>query len=109
MARIKKEKKPLGRHFIKEWREHRGLTQAQLADRVNLDRGQLSKIENRKQPYSQPLLEEIAYALQCEPGDLVMRDPTSQTWSIHDNLLKGVREEDLPRVIELISVFKKAV
>jgi hypothetical protein len=38
---------PIGQHhFIREWRKHRGLTQVQLAERVGMYQGNLSKIES---------------------------------------------------------------
>ena len=63
------------RHFIREWRKFRGLTQEQLASRLEVDRTTISKIESGKQEYSQGFLEATAYALRCEPADLIMRDP----------------------------------
>ena len=78
-------KKP---HYIREWRKHRGLTQDQLAERIGIARSYLTKIETGKRRYDQPLLEAAAYALRCEPGDLITRDPTDPEgiWSIWDQL-----------------------
>ncbi|MGE3419348.1 MAG: helix-turn-helix transcriptional regulator [Bradyrhizobium sp.] len=66
------------RHFIKEWREHRGLTQEQAAERVQLDRTTLGRIENRRIAYTQPILEALAEAYSCEPWDLLHRDPSKE-------------------------------
>jgi transcriptional regulator with XRE-family HTH domain len=80
--------------FIRAWRKHRGLTLAQLADRlqveleVDISEGQLSRIERGETPYSQDILEAVAQALRCEPADLIMRDPTQPDgiWSLIDTL-----------------------
>jgi len=71
------------RHFIREWREFRSLTQRQLADLVGkiLDRddihgGSISRIENRETGYTQDSLEAIADALGVHPGVLLMRPPS---------------------------------
>ena len=80
--------------FIRPWRKHRGLTLAQLADRlateleVQISEGQLSRIERGETPYSQDILEAIAAALRCEPADLLVRDPTAAEaiWSLWDTL-----------------------
>jgi len=80
--------------FIRAWRKHRGLTLAQLADRlsveleVEISEGQLSRIERGETPYSQDILEAVASALRCEPADLIMRDPTlaDGIWSLIDAL-----------------------
>ena len=75
-------------HYIKEWRKYRGLTQEQLAERIGIARSYLTKIERGTRRYDQPFLEAAADALRCEPGDIIMRDPTEQDgiWSIWDTL-----------------------
>ena len=80
--------------FIRSWRKHRGLTLAQLADRLDtelevaISEGQLSRIERGETPYSQDILEAIAAALRCEPADLLVRDPATPDaiWSLWDTL-----------------------
>jgi len=80
--------------YIRAWRKHRGLTLAQLADRlsveleVDISEGQLSRIERGETPYSQDILEALAAALRCEPADLIMRDPVQPdgVWSLLDSL-----------------------
>lgn len=87
MARLKHLKgKP--EHFIRQWRKHRGLTLERLADRLEITAGALSNVERGDSGYTQPLLEALAYALQCEPADLIMRDPTEEAaiWSIWDKV-----------------------
>jgi transcriptional regulator with XRE-family HTH domain len=78
-------KKP---HYIREWRKHRQLTQEQLAERIGIARSYLTKIERGSRRYDQPFLEAAAEQLRCEPGDLIMRDPTDSEgiWSIWDRL-----------------------
>src|SRR5271166_3357427 len=61
--------------FIREWRSFRHLTQEQLAERVNMSPGNLSLIERGLQNYTQDTLESLAEALQCDPADLLMRNP----------------------------------
>jgi transcriptional regulator with XRE-family HTH domain len=80
--------------YIRAWRKHRGLTLAQLADRLSVElevaisEGQLSRIERGETPYSQDILEAVAAALRCEPADLIMRDPVQPDgiWSLLDSL-----------------------
>ena len=75
-------------HYIKEWRKYRGLTQEQLAERIGIARSYLTKIERGARRYDQPFLEAAADALRCEPGDIIMRDPSEPEgiWSIWDQL-----------------------
>lgn len=63
------------RHFIREWRKFRHLTQQKLADRIGSSVSTISQLENGQQGYSQALLEELASALSCEPWDLLNVDP----------------------------------
>lgn len=88
-----------GKTFIREWREFRGLTLERLADRVGEKIGgfthaSLSRIERGLQPYSQPVLEAIAEALQTEPASLLMRNPNDPEgiWSVWDHAKKGQRQ-----------------
>lgn len=90
-------------HFIREWREYRGLTQERLADRLDITKGALSNIETGKSGYTEPMLKALAYALMCEPADLIMRNPLKEDaiWSIWDQ----VPETERPRVLRLIKEF----
>ena len=89
--------------YLKNWRLHRGLSQQQLADRLESSKGYISDLERGVRRYNQDLLEALAYALMCEPADLLMRDPTKEDaiWSIWES----VPETDRPEVIEMIKVF----
>lgn len=93
------------RHFIREWREFRGLNQEQLAERVGISRPHLSKIENGKRKYDQAFLEAAAEALRCAPADLIMRNPaeTEGLWSIWDQLPPTQREQ----IVEIAKTLRK--
>ena len=39
----------------------------------------LSRVERGEQPYSQPMIEAIAEALNCEPADLLTRNPLEES------------------------------
>jgi len=58
------------RHFLREWREQRGLTQERLASRVGdkWDRTNLSKVERGKQGLTEDLIFALAEALNIEAG-----------------------------------------
>lgn len=90
---LKADSKP--RHFIREWRKARGLTQEQLASRLNVAVSSISQLETGKQGYSQPTLEALADALGCQPADLLMRNPTTKDaiWSIEDQLNRAAPDK----------------
>lgn len=75
------------RTFIRQWREHQGLTLEMLAERIGTAHASLSRVERGLQPYSQPLLEALAEALRVEPADLLMRNPEDPEgiWSVWDH------------------------
>ena len=79
------------------------MSQQQLADRLESSKGYISDLERGVRRYNQDLLEALAYALMCEPADLLMRDPTKEDaiWSIWES----VPETDRPKIIEMIKVF----
>lgn len=66
------------RHFIKEWREYRGLSQEQLAERIDRTRGLVGQLETYRTNYTAETLEALAHALQCEPWDLLNVDPSKE-------------------------------
>jgi DNA-binding Xre family transcriptional regulator len=80
--------------FIRQWREHRGLTLERLADRVGMTAGNLSQLERGNQGYTQNTLEGLANALQTDAASLLMRDPTDSEglWSIWDQAKPGERQ-----------------
>ena len=77
--------------FVRQWRESRGLTLEQLAERVGVTHATISRLERGLTPYQQPLLEEIAEALNTDVASLLMRNPEEPEaiWSIWDQAKPG--------------------
>jgi transcriptional regulator with XRE-family HTH domain len=84
---------PKGRHFIKEWRKARRMTQERLAETIGSTSSSVSRIETGDQPYSQDSLEMIAQALNTTPGKLLTGPPdqkaapSPETQPINERLL----------------------
>lgn len=93
-------------YFFRQWRKFRGLTQEQAAERLLVDQSTLSRIERGTIRFGQEFLEAAAYAYQCEPADLLMRDPLVKdaAWSITDNLKKATpdQREQIQAVVEAL-------
>jgi transcriptional regulator with XRE-family HTH domain len=90
--------------FIRAWRKFRGLTQDELAEKLDLTQATIARIERGDISYTQPVLEALADALHCEPADLIMRDPGKPNpWS----LLEGVPDVDKPKIMQIIEAFKR--
>ena len=107
MAPVSKPKRKLRRTFLKEWRDYRMLTQEQAAERLNVSRSLLSKIENAQSPYTQGFIEAAAEAYGCDVPDLLMRDPNSPVWSIYDTL-KALPKDQQEHVEAIVKTFRKA-
>lgn len=60
-----------GESPVRVWREHRGLTLAQLADQAGVGTSYISEIETKKKPGSVHALRALAQALKVDLGDLV--------------------------------------
>lgn len=78
-------RRAFSRQYFREWRTHRGMTQAQVVGALELMGGDLpataaslSRLENGKQPYSQPILEALADIYQAEPAALLERNPLKE-------------------------------
>ena len=65
-------------HYLKEWRQHRNLTQEELAARIHKTHGAISQLERGLTGYTQDTLEAIASTLHVEPGDLLSVDPSKK-------------------------------
>ena len=101
------ERRPQWRKtFIKQWRLHRGLTQAQLGSRVGISEPHLSLIENGHRQYTQQFLEALSEALMTDPASLLMRDPSQEDamWSVWEDLEPAQRKQ----AIAVIDAIKKA-
>lgn len=95
MYMVKTPRRQYRRSFIRQWREDRGLTLEQLAERLGTTHASLSRIERGLQPYNQAVLEAIAEALQTDPASLLMRDPDDPEgmWSVWDQARPGERRQ----------------
>lgn len=115
---------PPPKHFLRQWREHRGIAlaavkehaEALFADRigvegeeVNLDKiglshSTLSRIENFRVPYNQQLMEVLAEVYRTDVASLIIRNPADPEgiWSIYDQIPAPQRQTAL----KVLSGFK---
>lgn len=109
MAQVPKQQHQRQRHFLAEWRKHRGLTQERAADQLQITQASLSRYENGKQPYNQDFLEAAAEAYGTDPASLLMRNPLDKAapHSI-DNKLIGVPQEKRAVIEAIVDTMLKA-
>jgi transcriptional regulator with XRE-family HTH domain len=100
MARRYKSRTPARNHFLRHWREHRGLSQDQVAEAIGISKASVSRVENGITPYTQDVLETYARVLGCTVADLVSRPPSDPEglWAIWDRL----RAEDRRRAVVIL-------
>lgn len=78
MAPVPKPKRERTKHFFKEWREYRELTQEQAIGRLGWSQSKISRLESGLTPYDQDDLEAAAVAYSCDTTDLISVDPTKE-------------------------------
>lgn len=66
------------RHYLKQWRRHRGLTQDQLAGRIEVSRGLIAQYESGATKIPEDMLYALADALLCQPWDLLRVNPEKE-------------------------------
>ena len=88
------------RLFLAEWLEEKGLTQDQLAGRMECSPGTVSKLFSGEMKQTTEWLARIAYALgdEVEVRDL-FRHPKTPT---QDDLLRNVPEDERDRIVRAI-------
>jgi transcriptional regulator with XRE-family HTH domain len=92
------------RIYIREWREHRELTQQQLADRLDTDKGTISRYERGHRRLDGVVLQDLAYALDVDVPDLY-RHPAQPS---ADALLRDASPQLVSNVISIIEALKRA-
>lgn len=88
------------RHYVREWRKFRGLTQERLAERTPFTTGAISQLETGRTKYTQDMIEALAAALDCTPGDLLSKDPFKQGEVV--DLLSRLSDESRDAAIKML-------
>lgn len=86
------------RHYLREWREEKGLTQQTLADRMDTGKDTVSRYENGKRRMTLEMAAAFAYALDPEMDAVMLfRDPARPT---RDELLRDLSEDEVSEVLD---------
>jgi len=108
-------KRVLGNHYIRQWREHRNLSLAKLAARMEVEPGgeelisamSLSRIERGQQPYSEELLNALGDALSCSLGELISVNPLMDGQVI--DLMRFIQDLDRRNAGKALTILKAAL
>jgi transcriptional regulator with XRE-family HTH domain len=68
--------RPTEPNFLKAWREHRGLTQAELGDAAGTTSTVIALLEARERGVSEKWRFRLGPLLDVRPGDLMTSDPS---------------------------------
>jgi transcriptional regulator with XRE-family HTH domain len=71
-------------HYLKEWRKFRGMTQQDLADRLETSKSVISDMERGELQLSPKWLRRIAPILETQPGHILDHDPNELDSDIID-------------------------
>jgi transcriptional regulator with XRE-family HTH domain len=75
MPPVAKPQHDRSRTYLAEWRRFRKLNQEDIADRTEVDRTTVGRIERGEIPYNQDFLERFATSVGCDPTDLLNINP----------------------------------
>jgi transcriptional regulator with XRE-family HTH domain len=89
------------RNYLKAWREFRGLTQEELADKAETTKAVISLLENEKRPLSSKWLRKFAEILKTQPGHILDHDPNEVNADIFD-LWARIGKEDRQRAARVL-------
>lgn len=93
------------RHYLREWRGYRHLTQEQLADRVECSRGLISQYEKGITEIPEGMVYALADALSIEPGDIFNVNPL-KAGDVVDlmALFRGASKEKQDEAVRVLGV-----
>jgi transcriptional regulator with XRE-family HTH domain len=104
-------RQPDKKHYIREWRQFRDLSLVRLAGRMTDHAGNevissvsIGRIERGQQPYSQPIIEGLAVALDCTVEDLVSVNPHKAGEVV--DLMRIIKRFDADKVQQLLKIAK---
>lgn len=93
------------RNYLRAWREHRGLTQARLAEAVGTTGAVISLLESGERGLSDKWLRKLAPVLGTRPGHLLEIDPNQ----LDDDILEiwsDIPEERRDQARDVLKTFR---
>lgn len=92
------------RVYLREWRDAKGLSQDQLAERLETSKSVISKLETGKQRYNQDWLEAYAFALDVDVSAF-FRHPDAPT---PQELLASMTPDRQRTALQLLETLAKS-
>ena len=92
------------RHYLKEWRTHKHLTQQQLADRLDTSKDQISRFENNQRKMTTIAASEFAEALGIDPFDIFHHPDTPSADALLRDTSPRIREQAVTVLKALLKI-----
>lgn len=103
---MENESKNGGPNHLRAWREHRKLSQNQLAERVGTNANMIGYLESGERGLSAKWLRRLADALETTPGHLLDHDPGEMPADILD-IWSHIGKRDREQAVRILSTFTK--
>ena len=97
----------MNKHYIREWRKFRGLTQANVALEMGISASYFTMIEKGHRRYDQKFLEAAARVLDCSMTDLIANPPGQ--WESIDAMIAELPEADRVRLASMVKAMIQSV
>lgn len=94
------------RNYLKEWRVYRGMSQDELAAKIDTTKAVISLLENEKRPLSSKWLRRLAEALDTQPGYILDHDPNEINSDIFD-IWSRIDKIDREQAARILSTFAR--
>lgn len=95
-----------GPNHLKAWRDYRGLSQNQLAERVGTNANMIGYLESGERGLSAKWLRRLADALDTTPGHLLDHDPHELPTDILD-IWTHIAKRDREQAARVLSSFTR--
>ena len=105
LSHIAEVDKNNGPNFLRQWREHRGLTQEELAEKVDTTANMIHYLETGERGLSAKWLRRLAPALDTTPGHLLEHDPNNLPTDILD-IWAHISKKDRATALRILETFK---
>jgi transcriptional regulator with XRE-family HTH domain len=93
-------------HFLRQWREHRRMTQEDLAGMIGTNASVISLLEDGKRRLSDKWLDRLAPALKTSRGAILDYDPNSVSNTILE-IWASIPESSKPQALDILQTFRK--
>lgn len=105
MPPVQKPKRDRMKHYFREWREKRALTQDQAMEILGWSQSKISRLESGVTPYNQDDLEAAAEAYGCRIIDLIICSSNDE--DEFRNILNAMNEKTREQALSILKTLAR--